>query len=180
MSFRVPEIELVSECHSTHDLVVERLTSGLSCVAVRALTQHAGRGRNGRGWVDDDGAGGCLLLSVACARPGAAQHLDGLSVRIAGAVAGAITALGGSTLRVKYPNDLVTADGSKVGGVLVDSVTVGNRIERVVMSVGLNVTWSPDLEDRPTACLADIGYAPEVRALADEMCTRLVGAVISP
>ncbi len=171
-------IELLASCDSTHDLARERLGTDQRVVAIQSLSQRVGRGREGRMWIDDGGAGGCLLLSLALLRPGNVELLDGLSVRIATSITRSLADVGVLGLGVKHPNDLVTPIGEKVGGVLVDATTMGDVIEHMVLSIGMNVTWSPDLSGQSTACLADIGVPPELSALAHLVANAMLDAVI--
>ncbi len=57
----------------------------------------------------------------------------GLAVRDACLV---IAALG-----LKWPNDIVSEDGHKVGGVLIETVLDGDAVAAAVIGIGLNVNW---------------------------------------
>ncbi len=99
--------------------------------AVLARSQTAGRGRLGRVWSSEPGEN--LLLSVVLRPPGPVAHAPLLSL---GAAAGLAVAF---DLRVKWPNDLLSADGRKVGGILAELETNGESIAWVVLGLGLNV-----------------------------------------
>ena len=43
--------------------------------------------------------------------------------------------------RLKWPNDLVAADGAKVGGLLIETTTDGDRLDRAIIGIGINVNW---------------------------------------
>jgi biotin-[acetyl-CoA-carboxylase] ligase BirA-like protein len=103
--------------------------AGHGAVAV-AEHQTAGRGTQGRVWLDAPGEG--LALSVALAPPLPVGRWPELTVVAARAVAEAI----GPDATIKAPND-VLLDGRKVAGILADASG------RVVLGIGVNVGSAP-------------------------------------
>jgi len=107
---------------------------GATWVAER---QTAGRGRRGRSWVSPPGEGllFSVLLRVDCPPP---------RLPLIGLVAGLAVRDGvrevapSAPLTLKWPND-VLCGGRKLAGVLVEAMTVGARVEAVIVGVGLNV-----------------------------------------
>ena len=97
-----------------------------------ALAEHqtAGRGRLGRVWVDEPGAG--LTFSVLLRPPQPVARWPELTLVAAHAVAAAI----GPAATIKHPND-VLVDGRKVAGILAEAG------ERVVLGIGINVAAVP-------------------------------------
>ncbi len=112
--------------------------------------------------------------------PVAPTILEGLSVRAAQRVADALHAHGTARLYVKEPNDLVDAAGAKAAGLLADTLIVGQDVQRIVLSVGLNVTWSPVDIGRATVSLGDLGPTPGVDQLAPIVAQALWDSVYSP
>lgn len=134
-----------------------------------AEEQSSGRGRRGRTWMSPPGEG--LLFSVLL-RPGCPPAnlppialVAGLAVR--DAVARAVPE---APIGIKWPNDVVAAD-RKVAGILVEASTVGNRIDAVVVGIGINVhtrSFPDDLVDRATSvALLAAGAPPSDRAPPD-------------
>ena len=129
------------------------------CLLV-AEEQTRGRGRLGRDWVSSGGASLTFSLSM----PLAPRQWGGLSLAVGLALAealepqplaaalavGLLGAAGdaGATPRIalKWPNDLWLLDGPgrgrKLGGVLIETVSVGER-RMCVVGVGLNVAPQP-------------------------------------
>lgn len=97
-----------------------------------ALAEHqtAGRGRLGRVWVDEPGAG--LSFSVVVYPELPVARWPELTLVAANAVAAAI----GDEATIKDPNDVFVA-GRKVAGILAESS------ERVVIGIGVNVGSAP-------------------------------------
>lgn len=138
-----------------------------------AEQQSAGRGRQGRQWVAAHGESllFSVLLRVACpaSRVPPIALIAGLAVRDAVA-----RAAPGVDVRIKWPND-VLIDGRKVAGVLVEAMTLGSRVEAVIVGVGVNVltrVFPGELEGRATS-VARVAEQPPDRAelLADVLAT---------
>lgn len=131
-------------------------------VAVVADLQTAGRGRRGRTWLSRAGVN--LMVSVAlrpALAPGDAWQLAaGAALAAWSACSAAVPSHG---LAIKWPNDVVTSDGRKVGGLLLETSLDGDRLTEAVIGVGLNVNWRraqmpPELAERAIS-LADLSGA---------------------
>lgn len=131
-------IEAVDATGSTNaDLVARAAQAAPQQPVLRAaLVQRAGRGRLGRSWHAERGAG--LLFSVAL--PLAAAPASGLTLACGVALAQALQAIG-VPVGLKWPNDLLL-DGGKLAGVLAEATTDGAGRRSVVVGVGLNLFGS--------------------------------------
>jgi BirA family biotin operon repressor/biotin-[acetyl-CoA-carboxylase] ligase len=108
---------------------------------VAAAHQTAGRGRLGRSWLDDPGR--ALMFSLVL-RPGIEAERGGIITLLAGsAMARACRAVAGVEIRCKWPNDLLDPSGRKVGGILAESVIRDERLDHVVLGVGVNLGRGP-------------------------------------
>lgn len=123
------------------------------CLLV-AEQQTRGRGRQGRDWVSSTGAS----LTFSLALPLAPADWSGLSLAVGLALAEALeprppqpdaTIAPPPRLQLKWPNDLFLVDdpaaprgGRKLGGILIETVNVGQR-RMCVVGVGLNVLPQP-------------------------------------
>lgn len=118
---------------------------------VAAGHQTRGRGRLGRNWVDRPGA--ALMFSFVL-RPDALdpEHAGLIALLVGWAMATAIRDVAGVEARCKWPNDLLLGD-SKVCGILVESAVSGDRIDHMVVGVGVNL-------DRPDEFLDAAGIGP--------------------
>lgn len=134
-------IEFHAQIGSTNDRARSALhESGGDGLAVVADLQTAGRGRRGRSWMSPSGVN--LMVSVGLRprfEPGAAGLLgivSALAVREACAAM-----VPGVELLVKWPNDVVAADGRKLAGLLVETSLVDGRVVDAVIGAGINVNW---------------------------------------
>ncbi len=150
------------------------------CLLV-AEQQHSGRGRMGRAW--QAGAGLSLTFSLALAlRPTA---WSGLSLAVGVALADALEPLSdGATPRLglKWPNDLWLMDapgrGRKLGGVLIETVAVGEQ-RMTVVGVGLNVRPLPPGPELSSgfACLQELWPEMEAPLALKRVALPLVSAL---
>lgn len=125
---------------------------------VLADQQTRGRGAHGRQWLSPPGAD--LYFSVVT-RPAVAPASTALITLATGlGVRDAVASLlPGRSVLVKWPND-IWIERRKCAGVLVESRTVGMRIDSVIIGVGLNVNrtqWPPDLAGAATSLRAEQG-----------------------
>lgn len=58
-------------------------------------------------------------------------------------------------LQIKWPNDILTSDGAKICGILLERTG-----DAVVVGIGINLTSSPDIPGRATTNLANYGIVP--------------------
>lgn len=179
------------EFHASIDSTNDRARAALADpegdgLAVVADLQTAGRGRQGRSWLSP--AGRNLAVSVAF-RPRLSADRAGL-LGLAAAVAArdaCQSAVPEARLAIRWPNDVVSADGGKVAGLLVETAVAGERVSEAVVGIGINVNWRrsempPELADRAVG-LADLaGRDLDRVALLRELLRRMdeeVGALES-
>ena len=157
-------VEFHPEIGSTNDRAREALAAGEGDgLAVVADLQTAGRGRRGRTWSSPAGVN--LMLSVAV-RPRIDAADAGL-VGIAAALAvrdACVERVPGADLRVRWPNDVVAADGHKLAGLLVETALEDGRLAEAVIGIGINVNWRvadmpAEVRDRATS-LCELAGAP--------------------
>jgi BirA family biotin operon repressor/biotin-[acetyl-CoA-carboxylase] ligase len=135
------------------------------CLLV-AETQTSGRGRQGRVWHSTAG----LSLTFSLALPLNPPAWSGLSLAVGVALADALDPMQGNVpprIGLKWPNDLWLMVGSgkgrKLGGVLIETVAVGER-RMAVIGIGLNVLPLPQVQELNSgfACLQELW--PEIDA----------------
>jgi len=161
-------IRTVPETGSTNADLADALRKG---DAVRegdwlvADRQNAGKGRQGRKWEDGFGnfMGSTVVHLDGAASAGGSLNLP-VSLALHEAVGDCLAQP--DDLLLKWPNDL-TLRGAKLSGILME--LVGNS---VVVGIGVNLASAPDLPDRKTISLADIGKAPDRDVFAERLAFR--------
>ncbi len=132
------ELRFFERTGSTNDIALAWAAGGAPDLSlVCAEEQTSGRGRGARQWFTPPGA--ALAFSLLL-RPHE-REIPSLS-RFSGLGALAVCeALEGRGLspQIKWPND-VLLNGRKVCGILAEAVWLGERLDCVVLGIGLNVT----------------------------------------
>ncbi len=98
----------------------------------------AGRGRWGRTWVTAPGKQ--LLMSLVLRRPLALDRAGLLTTAAGVACAEAVEDVTRLPVTLKWPND-VNVGGRKVAGILVETRTTGDRMDAVVVGIGVNSSF---------------------------------------
>jgi BirA family biotin operon repressor/biotin-[acetyl-CoA-carboxylase] ligase len=125
---------------STNDRARQALREpGGEGLAVVADEQTAGRGRRGRTWLSPPGLN--LLVSVGLRPALEARDAGLLGVAAALAVRQACQGFSPQPLRIRWPNDIVTADGAKLAGLLVETALDGTWLAEAVIGMGINANW---------------------------------------
>lgn len=133
-------LEVAWSLDSTSSELLRRGDAGPGVQVLFAERQTGGRGRRGRAWASPLAAN--LYLSVARRFEGGLARLGGLSLVAGIAVVEALHALGVAAARLKWPNDVVVAEGArlrKLGGILVEGGGEHGGPARAVVGIGLNV-----------------------------------------
>jgi len=132
----LPKVEVFDSIASTLDVAHDRAAAGAPAgTLILADAQTAGRGRQGRSWTSESGAGIWLTLIE---RPSDRSSLDVLSLRVGIGIAESLESLIGMPLRLKWPNDVYLGQG-KLAGVLVEARWRGPDPDWVAIGVGLNI-----------------------------------------
>jgi BirA family transcriptional regulator, biotin operon repressor / biotin---[acetyl-CoA-carboxylase] ligase len=158
-------ISFVDETGSTNADLAAAIRGGDGWAEGRwlvALRQNAGRGRQGREWFD--GAGnfmGSTVVSVGEAGPPPATLSFVAALAVHDAAASQIGT--DASLALKWPND-VLLNGGKLSGILLEMVR-----GHIVVGIGVNIARAPQLPDRKTSALADLGNPPQLELFAQSL-----------
>lgn len=167
-------LELIARCDSTNTLLLDAVQQGApSGSVVVCEEQTAGRGRRGRNWLS--APGDSLTFSLLWRFPAGLSAPAGLSLATGVAVARALEGAGASGVRLKWPNDIL-ADGAKLGGILIETVTAGGR-HIAVIGIGLNVRLPREIAEavdvRAGALENVMPYAPSRNLLLGALLNAL-------
>ena len=143
-----PEILRLDTVTSTQDEAARRAADGRAVpFALTARHQTRGRGRLGRAFASPDGAS--LALTYVHRTRLAPDRRTWLSLAVGVAAVSAVEqVLGGprggeSPIGLKWPNDLHTDDGRKIGGILVE----GRGSDLMLLGIGLNLSGPISQDD---------------------------------
>lgn len=160
---RLPEVD------STQDLATAAARRRNRPVLVVADRQVAGRGRQGRSWIEPDHG---LYSSYAFECDWPAESVPILALCTAIAVRRAVRDVLGLGVRFRWPNDLYVRQ-RKVGGILPDVTG-----DIVTIGCGVNLTWSDPpafasglLDSAPSDWVAPslaVAWVEHFRAIVDD------------
>jgi BirA family biotin operon repressor/biotin-[acetyl-CoA-carboxylase] ligase len=176
-------IEYIAETGSTNADLAVRLDEGVGVQEgmwpegawLVVDRQTAGRGRQGRKW--SDGLGnfmGSTLIHLGPQDPPAHTLAMVASLALYETVQSFLPASlkepdasQAKPLMLKWPNDLLL-NNAKLSGILME-----RKGDAIILGIGVNLAHAPDLAERATIALSDVGEAPERNAFAQ----RLQGAL---
>lgn len=168
-------IRIIEETGSTNADLIERLRAGEHIAEgdwLVARRQTAGRGRQGREWLD--GSGNFLGSSVVHRAPGD-PPAPTLALASGLAVYEALLPWcpDPARLMLKWPNDVLLGH-AKISGILLEAVGHGTR-QSIVIGIGVNLAVAPQLPDRETIALAQVTKPPALEAFAERLAHCLDG-----
>ena len=140
----------VNAIDSTNSFVREFYegTADFEPVCVRAIIQTSGRGQRGSHWVSKAGENLTFSILYPQKKLNISRHFL-LSASVSLAVINVLDALGIPELKVKWPNDILSAK-KKVGGILIENIVKTEGIVASVIGIGLNVNQI-EFKDLPSA-----------------------------
>ena len=149
-------LDIVEEVGSTNAELVARAAADAAEGAVLvAEHQVAGRGRLDRVWTSPPRAG--LTVSFLLRPDVPAARRGWLTLLVGVALAESVGEVTGVRASLKWPNDLLAADGRKLAGILAEGSGTA-----VVVGVGLNVsTTAAELPDTGTSIAVVTGSSPD-------------------
>jgi BirA family biotin operon repressor/biotin-[acetyl-CoA-carboxylase] ligase len=168
------DIKLFDEIDSTNTALMGAAHRGApSGMVYAAERQTAGRGRRGRAWHGE--LGGTLMCSLLWRFNLGVADLSGLSLAVGVAVARALDRLGVRGARLKWPNDILCAEG-KLGGILIELSGDTLGPSAVVIGIGLNVRLSMEARrslDQAAHDLASLGFQGDRNTLLAALLVEL-------
>lgn len=185
-------VEVLPEIDSTNTELMRRARAGQADpIVLVAESQTAGRGRQGRSWINQPGD--CLMYSL-----GLALHpvdWSGLSLVVGLSLAESLqsTVSNPSQIGVKWPNDLWLRDGRKLGGTLIETASLPAGIATasfgagsgparfVIIGTGINVRpphTNAQALSTPAACLHDVDAQYSAPQALQRLLPRLVDDIL--
>ncbi len=177
---RWPDLAVVvrDECPSTNRIVAEIMTADDAPRAALAVTdfQSAGEGRRGRSWVGPRGTDILATLGARLSEFGYELDLR-FPLMACALIARGVERESTIRLHTKWPNDLVSRERKKVGGIL-----IRNRPSHLAIGLGINVNSAPDdypedIRWRVTTLSAVAGRELDRTQLLGEIANELLGHI---
>lgn len=174
-------VEILDSAPSSNAVLLHRAALGAPGGSVLAVEwQTAGRGRLGRRW--HSALGQSLTFSLLWRFERGLSSLSGLGLATAVAIMRALHCLGITGAQLKWPNDVLGANGGKLAGILLEAQ--GDMIGpcAVVIGVGLNLDLPDEVRcqvDQVVGSLAQLGPLPERNRLLAVLLRELAAVLES-
>lgn len=127
---------------STNDIAAELAQAGEpEGTIVTAEQQTKGRGRLGRSWHSPPGCG--IYVSTILKPKFAPGKAPGLAIMTSVALADAVSKFCQAQVNIKWPNDILI-NGKKAAGILTELSAEKDKIDYVIVGVGVNVNHRAD------------------------------------
>ncbi len=156
---KTPEIfhiEVIDSAASSNTLLLQRAAKGVPSGSVLALEwQSAGRGRLGRTW--HSGLGNALTFSLLWRFESGLSALSGLSLAVGVALMRALRKLDVAGVGLKWPNDVLNAQG-KIAGILIEAQGDMLGPSLVVIGIGINLRLPPAVAQRIDQPVSDLAH----------------------
>lgn len=158
------------ESTNTYAKNLEKVVPG---TVVLAEAQTAGKGQHKKVWSVEPGKN--LTFSLIFT-PKQADRITLLTLACASAIEDVICKyFDDCTINLKWPNDVI-CDGKKISGLLTEVIYNGNKVDRVIVGIGLNVNqdvFSTDLQDVATTMKLISGKEESREQLLCNLLTRI-------
>ncbi len=152
LKFNNWQLFILKNVSSTMDEIKKECYNSNLNTLLMAYSQTTGRGRNNNKWVSNLGN---LFLSI---------KLDTLKISnplILNYITGIVVydtikffLKKNTNLYIKWPNDLLI-NKKKIAGILIDSISRGNKIIKLYIGIGINLKIAPLNLEYETTCLKD-------------------------
>ena len=144
---KLQELVILDSIDSTNSYAMREIQAGHGIpepgkyLVYLAEQQTRGKGRRGREWVSPFGQN--IYLTMVRNVDNGAMKTEGISLIVGLALVRALEALGISSLKVKWPND-VLFDNMKLGGILLEITGDIGGVCQLIIGVGINIHCQPE------------------------------------
>lgn len=138
-------IVTIEEVHSTNSYALEYLPSFENGTVIFTTHQTLGRGRYNRKWIGDESEN--LYMTIVLKPENINDYpFPNLTQYLSVAVCRVLEKEFGLAPKIKWPNDILV-NGAKISGILAEADMANNRINGIVLGLGLNVNLKQDTVD---------------------------------
>ena len=120
-------------------------------LALFSLEQKKGRGRMNREWISNKGD---LICSFLINQKISTKEIGKVNIWFSQIILNLIkTKIPNQNFKIKWPNDIYLND-KKIAGILIETNVVENKIQNIVIGLGLNFISTPRYLNYKTICIS--------------------------
>ena len=127
-------------------------------VLIIANNQTNGRGTHGRNWFSEEGKN--ILMSFLIKDIKDYKSIDGITIKIGKIIHEILSSKFDLNFEIKLPNDIL-CNGKKICGILCESSIVNNKVNYLIIGIGINVNqvvFGEEIKDIATSLKRELGY----------------------
>ena len=168
---RIIKVDAIDSTNSfARELFRKDFSSESFCVV--AKEQLKGRGQRGTSWNAKPGQN--LTFSVLLPQPGVSlSHQFLLSAAVATSIIRSLRLLNIQKLKLKWPNDIMSAN-FKIGGILIENIVSEGEMAASILGIGLNVNQT-DFGDLPSA--SSLKLVSGQHYVLEELLEKILGMI---
>ncbi len=152
---KLVRLKEVDSTNSYLKTIISDSDKELEGLVVVAKNQISGRGQKGNVWESENGKN--LTFSIYIKPNVLVHHQFLISKTISLGIIQFLENLGLNNLIIKWPNDIY-CENQKIAGILIENSIKGNKINNVVVGIGLNVNQVNFIsENNPTSLSIQLG-----------------------
>ena len=136
--------------------------------------QTNGHGRYNRSWESKKKEN--LLFSILIKDKDLIDNYTSLSTSTAAVIYKVLNNLNVKNISIKWPNDVYVND-KKISGILLESISFSNKIEALVIGVGINVnslSFSEELNNKATSIYLELGNIISINEVKEKVYNELL------
>lgn len=170
--FTGKSIHFLPSCHSTNTVASDLIRSKKAVNGLTVITneQTAGRGQQGNTWLS---AANLNLTFSTIFFPDSYLIADSFYLNIISSLAVSKTIEpflpSGKKVYVKWPNDIYI-ENKKVSGILIENALRGDKVNSVVMGIGINVNQTVFNLPQATSLIQEAGNEINLQELFVKLC----------
>lgn len=149
------DVHFLPECHSTNDKAIQMIKEKVAHEGTIIICEHQTRGKGQRGnkWLSEKGLNLTFSLVLKPSFMDLSEQFY-LNMAISNSIRKLLQEYI-TSVKVKWPNDLIVPEYGKIGGVLIENTFSGDGWEFAVVGVGININQQ-SFESRKATSLANI------------------------
>lgn len=148
-------------------------------VLIIANSQTNGRGTHGRNWYSEEGQN--ILMSFLIKDIKDYKRIDGITLEIGKIIHEILSSKFDLNFEIKLPNDIL-CNGKKICGILCESSITNNKINYLIIGIGLNVNqtdFNEEIKDIATSLKNELEYDIDKKWLIERINNKIEDVLIN-
>lgn len=150
---------IILECIDSTNEYAKRIAKDANeNILIIANSQTNGRGTHGRNWYSYEGKN--ILMSFLIKNLKDYKNIEGITIEIGKIIHEILSSKFNLNFKIKLPNDIL-CNGKKICGILCESSIANNKVNYLIIGIGLNVNqinFNEEIKDIATSLKNELGF----------------------